>query len=59
MNGGGEQNNRDGDAISDIVKAEILAQEATELLPGNPQPWQALAKAREARGQNHREKGEM
>lgn len=35
------------------VMAERLAQEAVELIPGDPRPWQALAEACDAQGQLH------
>ncbi len=43
----------DGDGEASVhwaVAAERLAQEAVELAPGDPRPWQALAEACEAQG---------
>lgn len=43
----------DGDGVASVhwaVAAERLAQEAVELAPGDPRPWQALAEACEAQG---------
>lgn len=37
-------------ASSGEKKAEALAQEAVELIPSDPRPWQALAEACEAQG---------
>lgn len=36
--------------VSGAVDAERLAQEAVELSPGDPRPWQALAEACDAQG---------
>lgn len=36
--------------VSSAVDAERLAQEAVELSPGDPRPWQALAEACDAQG---------
>lgn len=50
------RNSHDADATSSVMKAEILAQEAIELLPDDPRPWQALAEAYEAQGQGQHDK---
>lgn len=40
----------EGVMVHGAVAAERLAQEAVELAPGDPRPWQALAEACDARG---------
>lgn len=45
---------RDYSSGSRGERAEMLAQEAVELVPGDPRPWQALAEACDAQGARSR-----